>query len=177
MVKSKEWSKKFREEVISLHKQGYGYKKMAKRLNISRDTIGSIVRKFKAKGTVETLPGRGRKRLLSATAVRYLRRKVEKNPRVTAEELRQDMSKGGIQVSAQTIRRTLRNDGFHARTPRRTRRVDSSMPKTMWTNHKGFGILFSGVMRPNWNFLGQWINGTCGGERMMPIKKRTPCLL
>lgn len=120
MVKSKEWSKKFREEVISLHKQGYGYKKIAKRLNISRDTIGSIVRKFKAKGTVERLPGRGRKRLLSATAVRYLRRKVEKNPRVTAEELRQDMSEGGIQVSSQTIRRTLRNDGFHARTPRRT---------------------------------------------------------
>ena len=69
MVKSREWSKESREEVISLHKEIYGYKKIAKTLNISRDRIGSIIRKFKAKGTVETLPGRGRKRILSATAV------------------------------------------------------------------------------------------------------------
>uniref|UniRef100_A0A3B4ZPX8 Tc1-like transposase DDE domain-containing protein n=1 Tax=Stegastes partitus TaxID=144197 RepID=A0A3B4ZPX8_9TELE len=58
--------------------------------------------------------------MLSATAVRYLKRKVDKNPRVTAEELRQDLSEGGTHVSAQTIRRTLRGEGLHARTPRRT---------------------------------------------------------
>ena len=55
MVKSREWLNKSREEVISLHKQGYGYKKIAKTLNISRVTIGSIIGKFKAKGTVETV--------------------------------------------------------------------------------------------------------------------------
>lgn len=75
--------------MINLHRKGNGYKKIAKMLNIPRDTIGSIIRKFKAKGTVETLPGRGRKNMLTATAVRYLKRRVEKSPRVTAEELRQ----------------------------------------------------------------------------------------
>ena len=65
MVKSREWSKKSREEVISFHKQGFIYKKIVKTLNISRDTIGSIICKFKAKGRVETLPGRSRKRMLS----------------------------------------------------------------------------------------------------------------
>ncbi|KAI4879488.1 hypothetical protein NFI96_034362, partial [Prochilodus magdalenae] len=79
---------KTREEVIALHKNGNGYKKIAKLLNIPRDTIGSIIRKFKLKGTVETLPGRGRKKILTATAVRYLKRNVEKNPRVTAKELK-----------------------------------------------------------------------------------------
>ena len=87
MVQSREKSKKSREEVISLHKQGCGYKKIAKTLNIPRDTTGSIIRKFKAKGTVQTLPGRGRKRLLSMTAVRYLKRKVDKNPRLITEAL------------------------------------------------------------------------------------------
>jgi transposase len=120
MVKSREWSRKTREEVITLHRKGNGYKKIAKMLNIPRDTIGSIIRKFKAKGTVETLPGRGRKKMLTSTAVRYLKRRVEKSPRVTAEELRKDLSDVGTEVSAQTIRRTLRNEGLHARTPRRT---------------------------------------------------------
>ena len=92
MVKAREWSQKTREEVISLHKNGNGYKKIAKLFNIPRDTIGSIIRKFKLKGTVETLPGRGRKKILTATAVRYLKRKVEKNPRVTAKELKKDLS-------------------------------------------------------------------------------------
>uniref|UniRef100_A0A8C5LM47 Transposase Tc1-like domain-containing protein n=1 Tax=Leptobrachium leishanense TaxID=445787 RepID=A0A8C5LM47_9ANUR len=89
-------------------------------LNIPRETIGSIIRKFKAKGTVETLPGRGRKKMLTSTAVRYLKRRVEKSPRVTTEELRKDLSDVGTEVSAQTIRLTLRNEGLHARTPRRT---------------------------------------------------------
>uniref|UniRef100_A0A8C5PU37 Transposase Tc1-like domain-containing protein n=1 Tax=Leptobrachium leishanense TaxID=445787 RepID=A0A8C5PU37_9ANUR len=39
---------------------------------------------------------------------------------LTAEELRKDLSDVGTEVSAQTIRRTLRNEGLHARTPRRT---------------------------------------------------------
>uniref|UniRef100_A0A8C5MRA4 Transposase n=1 Tax=Leptobrachium leishanense TaxID=445787 RepID=A0A8C5MRA4_9ANUR len=120
MVKSREWSRKTREEVITLHSKGNGYKKIAKMLNIPRETTGSIIRKFKAKGTVETLPGRGRKKMLTSTAVRYLKRRVEKSPRVTAEELRKDLSDVGTEVSAQTIRRTLRNEGLHARTPRRT---------------------------------------------------------
>uniref|UniRef100_A0A8C5QBU4 Transposase n=1 Tax=Leptobrachium leishanense TaxID=445787 RepID=A0A8C5QBU4_9ANUR len=120
MVKSREWSRETREEVITLHRKGNGYKKIAKMLNIPRETIGSIIRKFKAKGTVETLPGRGRKKMLTSTAVRYLKRRVEKSPRVTAEELRKDLSDVGTEVSAQTIRRTLRNEGLHARTPRRT---------------------------------------------------------
>lgn len=80
MVKSRELSQRFREEIIALHKQGKGYKKIAKALNVPRDTVGSIVRKFKVKGTVATLPGRGRKRKLSTTATRCLRRQVAKNP-------------------------------------------------------------------------------------------------
>ncbi|KAI4888034.1 hypothetical protein NFI96_008037 [Prochilodus magdalenae] len=84
------------------------------------DTIGSIIRKFKLKGTVETLPGRGRKKILTATAVRYLKHNVEKNPSVTAKELKKDLSDVGTEVSAQTIRCALHNEDLHARTPRRT---------------------------------------------------------
>uniref|UniRef100_A0A8C5M7V7 Transposase n=1 Tax=Leptobrachium leishanense TaxID=445787 RepID=A0A8C5M7V7_9ANUR len=114
MVKSREWSRKTREEVITLHRKGNGYKKIAKMLNIPRETIGSIIRKFKAKGTVETLPARGRKKMTS-TAVRYLKCRVEKSPRVT-EELRKICQMWVLKFQ-------LRQYGahcLHARTHRRT---------------------------------------------------------
>ena len=92
MVKSRELSQKLRKEEIFRHSQGDGYKTIAKRLNISRDTVGSIIRKYKAKGTVATLPGRGQRKKLSSTARRLLRRQIEKNPRVTAKELQKDLA-------------------------------------------------------------------------------------
>uniref|UniRef100_A0A8C5LJZ5 Transposase n=1 Tax=Leptobrachium leishanense TaxID=445787 RepID=A0A8C5LJZ5_9ANUR len=138
MVKSREWSRKTREEVITLHRKGNGYKNIAKMLNIPRETIGSIICKFKAKGTVETLPGRGRKKMLTSTAVRYLKRRVEKSPRVTAEERRKDLSDVGTEVSAQTILRTLRNEGLHARTPRRTPLLSPKNKKSQLQYAKGY---------------------------------------
>ena len=120
MVKSRELSQKLRKEVIFRHSQGDGYKTIAKRLNICRDTVGSIVRKYTAEGTVAILPGRGRRKKLSSTARRFLRRQIEKNPRVTAKELHKDLAATGIEVSVHTVRRTLHAEGFHARTPRRT---------------------------------------------------------
>ena len=120
MVKTREWSQKIRDEVIRLHKNGNGYKKISKILNAPRDTVGSIIRQFKVKGTAQTLPGHGRKKTLTATAVRYLKLKIEKNPRMTAEELKRDLSEVGTEVSAQSIRRTLHSEDIHARTPRRT---------------------------------------------------------
>ena len=86
------------EKIIALNKQGKGYKKIAKALNVPRDTVGSIVRKFKVEGTVATLPGRGRKRKLSVAATRFLRRQVVKNLRVTAKHMQQDLVAAGTEV-------------------------------------------------------------------------------
>jgi len=66
--------------LIALHKQGTGYRTIAKELYVSRDTVGSIVCKFKVKGSVLVLPRRGRKRKASLAATKFLRRQVQKNP-------------------------------------------------------------------------------------------------
>ena len=55
-----------------MHKQGKGYKRKAKALNVPRDTVGSIFGKFKAKGTLATLPGQ------KEEATRFLRMQVVK---------------------------------------------------------------------------------------------------
>lgn len=119
MAKSRELSKKLREEIIALHKQEKGYKKIAKALNVPRDTVGSIVCKFKVKGTVATLSGCGRKRKLSTAATRFLSRQVVKNPWVTAKDLQQDLVAAGTEVSVCTVRHILNTEGLHAQTPRR----------------------------------------------------------
>jgi DNA invertase Pin-like site-specific DNA recombinase len=54
MAKVKEVPIKVREQIVSMHKQMKGYKTIAKALNIPRNTIGSVIRKFRAKGTVLT---------------------------------------------------------------------------------------------------------------------------
>ena len=114
MAKSRELSKMFREEIIALNKQGKGYKNIAKALNVPRNTVGRIVRNFKIKGTVPTLPGCGRKRKLSVAATRVLRRQVVKNPRLTAKHLQQDLVAAGTEVSVSTVRRMLNAEGLHA---------------------------------------------------------------
>ena len=75
-----------------MHKQGKGYRKRAKALNVPRDAVGNIIRKFRIKGTRATLPERGGRRRLSPATTRFLRRQVVKNPSVTAKDLQQDLA-------------------------------------------------------------------------------------
>ena len=137
MAKIKEVPKHLKEQIISMHKQSKGYKKISKALKVSRNTVGSIIRKFKAKGTIETLPGRGRKSKLSSVSTRRMIRIVNKNPRVTTKELQNDLKSAGVSVSVTTIRRKLHTEGFHARTPRRTPllTVKHKKPRLQYANN------------------------------------------
>ena len=66
----KELPQKLREEITSSHLKGLGYKKISKKCKIPRDTIGSIIRKFKTYGTAANLPGRGGKPNSSSRALK-----------------------------------------------------------------------------------------------------------
>ena len=48
MVKAKEWSQKFREEIVALYKKGKWYKKISMLLNVPRDNVGSIILKVQS---------------------------------------------------------------------------------------------------------------------------------
>ena len=120
MAKSRELSLQFRKRIIALHKQGQGYKKISMTLDVPRDTVGSIICKFKASGVAKNLPGRSRPKKISPATARYLRQKADRNPRVTAKELQEDLAVAGTKVSLSTVRRTLHEQGLHARAPRKT---------------------------------------------------------
>ena len=122
------------------------------------------------KGTVATLPGRGRRSKLLSTARRFLRRQIEKNPRVTAKDLHKDLAAAGIEVSIRTVRRRLHAEGFHARTPRRTPLLTHKHKKARLhyahgPRPKSFRTLFCGVTKQNSNFLVLWTSGISGGKR------------
>ncbi|XP_041472621.1 uncharacterized protein LOC121421887 [Lytechinus variegatus] len=119
MVKAKKWSQKFREEIVALHKKENGYKKTSKLLNVPiySDTVGSINRKFRATGATDTKNGRGRKRKFSAAAARFMRRQVDKNPKVYSKGAEGGPAKGGTEVSVDTVHQTLHAEGLRARIP------------------------------------------------------------
>uniref|UniRef100_A0A8C1S553 Transposase Tc1-like domain-containing protein n=1 Tax=Cyprinus carpio TaxID=7962 RepID=A0A8C1S553_CYPCA len=108
------------EEIISSHLKGLGYKKISKIFNILRDTIGSIISKFKTYGTAANLPGRGRKPTISSRALSNLVRTAKKTPRVTTRQLQDDLMKAGTSASVATIRRALNKEGLHGRTQGRS---------------------------------------------------------
>ncbi|KAI8493559.1 hypothetical protein Bbelb_289560 [Branchiostoma belcheri] len=94
------------------------------------DTIGSIIRKFKASGTVATQGGHGQKKNLSSATARFLRKQVNKTSRLTAKDLRHNLAGGGSDVSGGTACCTLHAEGFNTRTPRRTPLLKPSHKKS-----------------------------------------------
>jgi len=64
MAKSKEWSKKLREEFPSQSRNRIQKNSEGTKSKKEQDTVGSIIHKFKVRGTAVTLPGWGRKRKL-----------------------------------------------------------------------------------------------------------------
>lgn len=120
MVKTKELSVDLRQKIINFHKSKHSYGDISKRLGIPRSTVQYVIKKFKQFGTVESLPGRGRKPKLSPRTVRKLVRDVDINPRIVVKDIAQDLETQGISVSPRTIQRCLNKNGLHGRRPRRT---------------------------------------------------------
>lgn len=120
MVKTKELSADLKRRIIRFHNGGKTYGDISKRLDIPRSTVFSIVKKFKQHGTVEALPGRGRKPKLSVRTERKLCREVNINPRVKLDVIVEKLAAEGTSVSKRTIQRCLNKNGLHSRRPRRT---------------------------------------------------------
>ena len=80
------------------------------------NTVGSIICKFRATRTVATRHGRGRKKKTSATSGTFMRRQVDKNPKMTSKDLKEDLANVGADVSVDKICHTLHAAGVRDRT-------------------------------------------------------------
>ncbi len=116
----KELSEDLKKIIVALHKDGVGFKKIAKALKLSCSTVAKTIQWFKRTGSTQNKPRHGRPKKLSARAQCHIQRLYLGNRRVSAASIAAEVKgEGGQHVSAQTIRRTLHQIGLHACRPRR----------------------------------------------------------
>ena len=119
MGSRKELSKDLRNKVMELYKDGKGYKKISKALQMPVSTVQSLIKKWKIQGSLDTKPRSGRPRKISAKTARRIVRDTKKNPQVTSGEIQAALEKDSVVVSRSTIRRYLNKNELHGRVARR----------------------------------------------------------
>ena len=105
-----------RDRIVSRHRSGEGYQKMSVALKIPKNTVGSIILKWKKFGTTKTLPRAGRTAKPSNRERRALVREV--NPIVTLTELLSASVEMGEPSRRTTISAALHQSGLYGRVAR-----------------------------------------------------------
>lgn len=101
-----------------MKKKSFG--EISKLLNLSKSTVQTIFNNFKNSGSVQNKPRSGRPKKLNRRDVSFILKEVDKNPKVNATTLAQELTiRSETDVHPRTIQRTLNNNGFHSRTPRK----------------------------------------------------------
>ena len=75
------------DRIVSRHRYGEGYQQMSAALKVPKNTVASIILKWKKLGTTQTFPRAGHPAKLSNRGRRALVREVTKNLMVTLIEL------------------------------------------------------------------------------------------
>lgn len=139
-------SKELKDKVVKRHKLGEGYKKISKALPIPLSTVQSIIKKWRANGTTNTLPRSGHQSKLDDRARKTLIREGTKRPKATLKDLQDFMAVTDWSVHVTTISQALHEAGLYGRvarkkpflknchTPSRLRsaKIHLEDPVTMW---------------------------------------------
>ncbi len=72
----KELSEDLKKNIVALHKDGVGYKKIAKTLKLSCSTVAKNIQCFNRTGSPRSRPCHGLPKKLSARALRHIQRFV-----------------------------------------------------------------------------------------------------
>ncbi len=106
--------------MVALHKDGVGYKKIAKTLKLSCSTVARTIQRFNRTGSTQNRPRHGRPKKLSARAQHHIQKLCFGNRHMSAASIAAEVEGvRGQPVSAQTIRHTLHQIGLHVCQPRR----------------------------------------------------------
>ncbi|CAI9583668.1 unnamed protein product, partial [Staurois parvus] len=85
---SKEFSGNLKKRIVALHKDGLGYKKIAKTLKLSCSTVAKTIQWFNRTGSTQNRPRHGRPKKLSARAQHHhIQRLSLGNRRISAASI------------------------------------------------------------------------------------------
>ncbi|KAI4890926.1 hypothetical protein NFI96_009968 [Prochilodus magdalenae] len=112
MPKTRELCKDIRDKIVDLHKAGMGYRTIGKQLGEKATTVGAIIRKWKKCKITDNLPRSGAPCKISPRGASMILRKVRNEPRITRQDLVNDLNRAGTTVSKKTISNTPRRQGL-----------------------------------------------------------------
>ncbi len=116
----KELSEDLKKRIVALHKDGVGYKKIAKTPKLSCSTVAKTLQRFDRTGSTQNRPRYGPPKKISTRAQCHIQRLCFGNRRMSVASIAAEVEGVGCQpVSAQTINRTLHQIGLHGCHPRR----------------------------------------------------------
>ncbi|CAK9803685.1 Transposable element Tc1 transposase [Anthophora quadrimaculata] len=109
-----------RNLIIKLCLQGKSFREVGKIVGRTHSTVQKIINKFRYEGTVRNKPGRGRKKILTTAEERFICRKIKIDPQTNIRNLTSEVSSRiKTKISVETIRRTLRKEGYNGRIARK----------------------------------------------------------
>ncbi len=91
----KELSEYLKKRIDALHKDGVGYKKIAKTLKLSCCTVAKTIQQFNRIGYTQNRPRHGRPKKLSARAQCHIQRLCLGNRRMSAASIAAEVERGG----------------------------------------------------------------------------------
>nr|XP_020443808.1 extracellular calcium-sensing receptor-like [Monopterus albus] len=80
-------SEDLKKRIVALHKDGLGYKKIAKTLKLSCNTVAKTIQRFNRTGSTQNRPRHGRPKKLSACAQHHIQRLALGNRRMSAANI------------------------------------------------------------------------------------------
>jgi transposase len=89
-------------------------------LNIPKSTGGDVITRFKNLDQLDLLNSGGRKKILTERNENWIVRQVKKNPKTSVLVLTAELQERfKIQVSTETVQKSLRQNGFNGRVARK----------------------------------------------------------
>ena len=157
-MRSKELSVELRDRIVSRHRSREGYQKMSAALKVPKNTVASIILKWKKFGTTKTFPRAGRSTKLSNRGRMALGREMTKNLMVTLTEFQSS----SVEMVEPSRRTTISAALHHSCLYGRVARQKPLLSKRHMTAHLEFAkrhlktlqpceTTFSGVMKPRLN--------------------------
>ncbi len=174
----KELSEDLKKIIIALHKDGVGYKKIAKALKLSCSTVAKTIQRFNRTGSTQNRPRHGRPKKLSARAQRHIQRLCLGN-----RHMSDTLGVGGQPVSAQTMRCTPHEIDLHGCRPRRKpllkmmhKKARKQFAEDKQTKDMDYRnrVLWSDETKINL-FVSD-VSSVCGGNQVMSTKTSLSCL-
>ena len=115
----KHQSETVKATIKAYHECGKTYSQIASIMNISKTSVGRIIRQSRDLPPSKVAPNKqtfGRKNKMSPTTIRIIRRQILKSPTKSAKEMKNENFKILDKVSPRTIQRTLfKKLGFPSR--------------------------------------------------------------